>query len=291
MTQDGVLRKTLPRPGTKDDAELAQAAYDWYRDLKKEVRQAAGDQVERLERAMVNQRSWTADEFTTLFLQHPFMVHLARRLVWTAQVSTAGSAAGASGTATGGTQTPFRVAEDGTLADAEDEEFALPQDATVRLAHPLTVGTAALAAMSEVFGDYEILQPFEQLGRDVYALTDGERASGVTDRFENITVATTKIFGMEKRGWYRLAPEDAGIQPGFARDLPDGAVLVIYVGPGIIVGEPNVEGFAEQILGPATATSEELGWQQRHAPSASSLAGLDVVTASEILRDLVWLSA
>lgn len=131
MTQDGVLRKTLPRPGAKDDAELAQAAYDWYRDLKKEVRQAAGDQVERLERAMVNQRSWTADEFTTLFLQHPFMVHLARRLVWTAQVSTAGSAAGASGTATGGTQTPFRVAEDGTLADAEDEEFALPQDAAV----------------------------------------------------------------------------------------------------------------------------------------------------------------
>ncbi|KJS50975.1 hypothetical protein VM98_39685, partial [Streptomyces rubellomurinus subsp. indigoferus] len=74
--------------------------------------------------------------------------HLVRRLVWLAEAD--------------GTATAFRVAEDRTLADVRDEVFELPARASVRLAHPLLLG-GDLAAWSELFADYEILQPFRQL--------------------------------------------------------------------------------------------------------------------------------
>src|SRR5262249_36878220 len=50
-----------------------------------------------------------------------------------------------------------RHARQGELDPARDE-FALAEDATVRLAHPLHLGDA-VAAWSELFADYEILQP------------------------------------------------------------------------------------------------------------------------------------
>lgn len=235
VSQDGQRRKTLPKPGVKDDEELAEPAYEWFKTLKKEVRATAGEQIERLERAMVEQRSWTAELFTTLFLEHPFMVHLARRLVWVTAADPQDAA-----------HTAFRVAEDGTLADAEDDEFVLPEQATVRLAHPLTLDSGTQDQMAELFADYEILQPFEQLGREVYELTAQNKSTGIIEAFAGSTVATTKILAMEKRGWARVAPEDGGIQPAFLRDLPDGSSLYVNLDPGIVVGEPLADGFNEQ---------------------------------------------
>ncbi|KJS51024.1 hypothetical protein VM98_39430, partial [Streptomyces rubellomurinus subsp. indigoferus] len=87
----------------RDDAELAPAERKRFAALKKDVRTVAGDQIRRLEDAMVSGRSWTAEEFAQLFVGHPLLWHLVRRLVWLAEAD--------------GTATAFRVAEDRTLAD------------------------------------------------------------------------------------------------------------------------------------------------------------------------------
>lgn len=272
VSQDGVRRKALPKPGAKDDAELAKASYDWFRVMKKEARAVASDQVRRLESAMVSQRSWTPEIFTQVFSEHPLMVHLARRLVWTAQ--------------TGGVSIGFRVAEDRTLADVEDEEYTLPEAAEIRVAHPLLLGTDLTAGWSQIFSDYEILQPFEQLGRAVYTPTAEEMSSSTIRRAEARTVKTTKIVGLESRGWYRAALEDAGIQSWVCRDLPGDQTLVIALEPGIIVGDPNFEDFAEQKLGPAILTRGGYSWQN---DPDGDLGALGQVLVSEILRDLEWL--
>ncbi|AXE38459.1 DUF4132 domain-containing protein [Acidipropionibacterium virtanenii] len=272
VSQEGVRRKTLPKPGVKDDTELAKASYDWFRMMKKEVRAIAADQVRRLEAAMVSQRSWTPEIFASVFADHPFMVHLARRLVWTAQI--------------GDVTTGFRLAEDRTLADVEDEGYALPDGAEIRVAHPLLLGADRVAEWSQIFGDYEILQPFEQLGRAVKAATAEELSSNTIRRAEARTVKSTKVLGLESRGWYRAAPEDAGIQPWVCRHLPGDQTLVIALEPGIIIGEPNFEDFAEQKLGPAILTRGDYSWQNE---PDGDLSALGPVLVSEVLRDLEWL--
>ncbi|MFC9944869.1 DUF4132 domain-containing protein [Streptomyces pratensis] len=270
---DGKRRKDLPMPGAKDAPELAPAERKRFMELKKDVRTIASDQVRRLEAAMVAGRSWTAREFGELFVGHPLLWHLVRRLVWLSEKN--------------GVRTAFRVAEDRTFADLEDDVFVMSDDATVRLAHPLHLGDT-LAAWSEVFADYEILQPFPQLGRAVFTLGTEEADSYRLPRFEGLTVTTGKVLGLQRRGWERGTPQDAGVERWISKRLGGGSYLVIGLDTGIAVGV--VDMFPEQTL--------ETVWladsPNDHFPGRYGyplrFAALDPVVVSELLGDLAELT-
>ncbi|WP_307787358.1 DUF4132 domain-containing protein [Streptomyces musisoli] len=270
---DGKQRKALPTPGVKDDPELAPAERKRFAALKKDVRTVAADQVRRLEAAMVTQRTWTAAEFRELFVAHPLVWHLVRRLVWIAE--------------TGGTATAFRVAEDRTFADVHDDELTLPDGTTVRVAHPLHLADD-LDAWSELFADYEILQPFTQLGRAVLALTDEEAAGHRLTRFEGAKVPVGKLLGLTKRGWERGIPQDAGVERWFHRRIDDDHYVVIGLDEGIAVGTPDM--FPDQTFEYVWLDSAPGDyWPSRE--HTLRFGDLDPVIASEVLADLTEVTA
>ncbi|MGP3638506.1 DUF4132 domain-containing protein, partial [Streptomyces sp. 24-1644] len=269
---DGKRRKDLPMPGERDDAELAPAERKRFMALKKDVRTIASDQVRRLEAAMVAGRTWTVPEFTGLFVAHPLMWHLVRRLVWLSEAD--------------GTTTAFRVAEDRTFADAEDEVFALADGATVRLAHPLDLGDR-LDVWSEAFADYEILQPFPQLGRAVFDLTEEEAGGYRLTRFEGIKVPTGKVLGLQRRGWQRGVPQDAGVERWISKRLGEDQYLVIALDTGIAVGV--VDMFPDQTLETVWLDSQPADhWMRRGYPLR--FGDLDALTVSELIADLTELT-
>ncbi|MEU8122284.1 DUF4132 domain-containing protein [Spirillospora sp. NPDC049024] len=273
--EDGVRRKALPKPGAKDDPELAPAAYKAFSTLKKDVRAAASTQLRRMEAAMVAQRRWPVREFRELLAGHPLVRHIVRRLVWLACEGE--------GEGEGARTTAFRVAEDGTFADVEDDAVALPESAEVRVAHPLDLG-GSLAAWSEVFADYEILQPFPQLGRPVHRPADGDGGLG---RFEGQTVPVGKVLGLTSRGWERGERQDGGVEFWISRGLPSGRYVVIDLDPGIV--PVAVEAAPEQTLRGIGLVDgrEQVG---SGGAGTASLADLDPITASEILADLATLT-
>ncbi|WP_239140262.1 DUF4132 domain-containing protein [Actinoplanes campanulatus] len=257
--------KALPKPGAQDDAVPAAQAYERFTALKKDVRAIAADQVRRLEEAMTAQRRWTGEDFRQFFAGHPLLRHLARRLVWM-RFDAAGAPAGG-----------VRPAEDGSLADVTDETVTLGDDEPIGIAHPVHLG-ADLAAWAAVFADYEILQPFPQLARGTEPLTS-ERAAALT----GVTVPSTRLLGLERRGWRRGAPLDAGVQGWFQRDVPGGRHLVLEISPGIAVG-------AVDVLGDQTVTAVFLapaaGYHWHRDGQDDRLSELDPITAAEALRDL-----
>ncbi|MCD0444859.1 DUF4132 domain-containing protein [Glycomyces sp. A-F 0318] len=267
----GKPRKTLPRPGAKDDAETADDAYRRYTALKKELRTVAADLVKRLETAMVRGRTWSAGEFRRHFAEHALVKHLARRLVWLADH--------------GAGTTAFRIAEDGSFGDAADDAFALPADAAVRLAHPVHLGPE-IAAWAELLADYEILQPFPQLSRPVMAFTDEELATGVLERFQGVTVDVGHVLGLTGRGWHRSGPEDAGMEPGIAYTFPTGGCIVVGLEPGIYTG--SVQEYPRQTLASVRLSPFE---DYRRASGGALPAAADPVAASEALAGLARLAA
>ncbi|GAA2431708.1 hypothetical protein GCM10010191_51950 [Actinomadura vinacea] len=257
----GTLRKTLPKPGAKDDAELAPAAHRAFTGLKKDVRTVAADQIRRMERAMTEQRRWSTDDFRRLFVGHPLLWHIVRRVVWLHD-----------GTA-------FRVAEDRTFADVDDK--AVPLEAgEVQIAHPVHLGES-VAAWSEVFADYEIVQPFPQLGRPVDAFTDEERAGARLDRVRDVVVGVGKVLGLERQGWERGAPQDAGIQHCLTWAVA-GRMVVLDVSPGFPVMAPGE--WPEQTLGTVSIAESELAAER--GESKATFGELDGVQAAELLLTL-----
>ncbi|MFE6858487.1 DUF4132 domain-containing protein [Nocardia sp. NPDC057668] len=264
---DGATVKALPKPGAKDDSARAAQAHSTFRAMKLTVRTMAADQIKRLERAMVEQRRFTVEEFRTGFVAHPWRRHITRRLVW-------GVYEGEKLVST------FRIAEDRTCADQDDRTLPLAEDAELGIAHPLQFA-AAVPLWSELFADYELLQPFEQLGRAVYPIPPellGEHL--VPD--DGTAVDSTRLLGLTARGWLPPKNTDGAHMCDFEKPLPGGRFLSVSADPGLMAWDPRAN--------PTQHLTARLCRSHRHRGDIT-FADLDEVTASEVLRDLAWLKA
>lgn len=257
----------LPKAGKADDAEKAKDATERWKALKKDAKTIASQQVLRFELAMCARRRWSAPVFQQFLAGHPVVRHVVRRLVWAAYAED------------GRPQTLFRLAEDGTFADARDEVFTLPVSASIGIVHALEIDSKDAGAMGQVFADYEILQPFVQLGRDTHALTEAEKTSGTLTRTKGRTVPTGKVLGLESRGWRRGEPQDGGGIWWIEKPLPDGLEARLALDPGMIVGMLGEH--PEQKLGDLVLHEEGV-W----TASSRTYGALDAIVASELLRDL-----
>jgi hypothetical protein len=222
--QHGARLRSFPKPGARDDAELAAESHHRFTRLKREARAVAKEQLPRLEVAMIHERCWTVAEFEMLFVRHPVMVHLARRLVW--------------GQFDGALVRTFRIAEDHSYADVEDSVTSLDANLPVGIVHPLHGG---LTGWAEVFADYEILQPFPQVARDVIEATAADLEGKTLQRFDDAQAQTFALLGLGSRGWTVGEPLDGPLRHDISRPAPRGRQVEIWLSPGIPFDPREVE--------------------------------------------------
>jgi hypothetical protein len=263
----GKLSADPPKPGKSDDRERATAALDQFKLLKKDAKAIAQSQVLRLEMIMCSGRRFDAAAFDNFFVNHPLMIHIVRRVLWGVYD-------------TGKLVSAFRVTEDRSLADASDSAFTLPANATLGVVHRLDLDDASCAAWAQVFGDYEILQPFDQLGRAVFRPTDDERNDKVLRRLSGVTVKTGKILGLDGRGWYRGTPQDGGWVWDMYKPLDDRlrAELALQGGfcVGYMEGTPPQQALGDVVLSGAGSGSDR----------EVTFGALSPGAFSELVRDL-----
>ncbi|MQM28055.1 DUF4132 domain-containing protein [Glycomyces albidus] len=205
------------------------------------------EQVKRLEKAMVDGRTWSVGEFRRHLAGHPLLWELVRRLVW-----QAGPVA-------------FRLAEDRTFADVDDDAIELPDDALVRISHPVLLGDA-LPAWVRCFADYELLQPFDQLGRAAHTATAAETEAGRLTRFEGRKATTGPLHGLTRGHWGAVRVENWTTM--LKRPVPGGAVAVA-ISPGF-GGGPRFDAEAVQVV------------EGVHFPADA----IDPVALAEVIADL-----
>jgi hypothetical protein len=265
--EGGKVLSDLPKPRKDDDADKSAAAVETWKALKKDAKTIAQQQVLRLELAMCARRRWSPDVFQRFLVEHPLVRHLVLRLAWGAY------------DASGGLLSVFRVAEDGTFASVDDDAFSLPGGASVGVAHTLETRPEDEAKLAQVFGDYELLQPFTQLGRETYRLTDEETQKGTVERWKGKKVPTGKVLGLEARGWRRGQPQDGG-HIGWVEKTVGDHTYSIDLEPGIAVGDVSM--FPEQeVLG--LGAGVDFRWRKG---AGRSLASVDPIVMSELIRDI-----
>ncbi|CAN5246468.1 hypothetical protein BH09MYX1_BH09MYX1_66960 [soil metagenome] len=267
---DGKRQKDLPKPGKLDDAEKAEAATLWWKAAKKDAKTLARQQLLRLELAMCTRRTWDVPTFRTFLLEHPLVYHLVKRLVWATYQN-------------GTVARTFRVAEDRSFADESDATFTLPDDAVIGIAHLLDLAPVTAASWGERLGDYEIIQPFDQLQRKTYRIEAKERAAASLDRFAGLKVPLGDVLGLEDRGWRRGMPQDAGWIWDMQKPLTGGIIATIVLGEGILAGD-MAESAKEQTLGALTLS-------KRGKDDAPKFGELEALVFSELVRDLEELRA
>ncbi|MEH4116670.1 WGR and DUF4132 domain-containing protein [Escherichia coli] len=263
---NGKVLKDLPKPNQSDDKTLATDAVNLFKQLKKDVRAIASQQITRLEQAMCQRRRWTAEQFRLFLVEHPLVRHLTRRLLWGVYTEENTLIA------------CFRVAEDSTYSDAQDQLFTLPAG-NIGIPHVLEIPPESAAAFRQIYVDYELLPPFQQLERGSYHLADNERNVHELSRWNGRLCQGGRIVGLERRGWQRL--EESGSVYAMRKSTPYGALELETEPFSLIYGETGYSDLLPVESVKITAPYDRYGKQ-----SSPTFSVLDNITASELINDI-----
>ena len=263
---NGKVLKDLPKPNQSDEKTQATDAVNLFKQLKKDVRAIASQQIDRLEQAMCQRRRWTAEQFRLFLVEHPLVRHLTRRLLWGVYNDE------------NALITCFRVAEDSTYSDAQDELFTLPAG-NIGIPHVLEIPPESAAAFRQIYVDYELLPPFQQLERGSYHLADNERNVHELSRWNGRLCQAGRIVGLERRGWQRL--EESGSVYAMRKSTPYGALELETEPFSLIYGETGYSDLLPVESVKITAPYDRYGKQ-----SSPTFSMLDDITASELINDI-----
>ncbi|HFX4787874.1 TPA: DUF4132 domain-containing protein, partial [Escherichia coli] len=263
---NGKVLKDLPKPNQSDEKTQATDAVNLFKQLKKDVRAIASQQIDRLEQAMCQRRRWTAEQFRLFLVEHPLVRHLTRRLLWGVYNDE------------NALITCFRVAEDSTYSDAQDELFTLPAG-NIGIPHVLEIPPESAAAFRQIYVDYELLPPFQQLERGSYHLADNERNVHELSRWNGRLCKAGRIVGLERRGWQRL--EESGSVYAMRKSTPYGALELETEPFSLIYGETGYSDLLPVESVKITAPYDRYGKQ-----SSPTFSVLDDITASELINDI-----
>jgi len=268
----------LPKPNSKDDKEKAEAAVAEWKLLKKQISEVAKIQAVRLEQAMVTGRRWATTDFDTLLVHHPLMTNIVRLIVWGAFDKG------------GKLIETFRVTEDLSLADSSDDTYELTEDAaTVGVVHPLQLTEAQRGAWGEVLSDYEIVPPFEQIGRLTFGIEPSEADTmDLAPRYKGVKIPPQSlVFTLEKLGWTRGAPMDGGVFTEHLKVFHAANITVYVCYEGVPVG--YMEGWDDQPIENVfflKGTAGNSGYYSYHGKDGIKLEDVDRIVMSEVLKDV-----
>jgi len=252
IDEAGQTTPGLPRARKSDDPELVIRAKADFALTKQRVNQVVRTQKTRLENAMIHGRRWRPDAWQRTFVSHPIMRFLATRVVWAAF------------DVHGKVRFTFRMTDEETLASIHDTDVTVPDDLQIGLVHPLEIPPESRMEWQERLIDYEIIPPFEQMGRQVFSRP---REAMVT--FQNHAIESGWLRGhFAARGW-EVHVRD-GMITDYSKSFPNaGLKATLKLHPGILFsGGPK----RNQLI------------RNLHFET-SDIHSADVVTVSEVLLD------
>ncbi|MGO1053486.1 DUF4132 domain-containing protein [Crossiella sp. CA198] len=227
-----------------------------------EVKAVIAGERRRVEGLFAEDREWDQAEWRQYYLEHPITGRIAARLLWTVGETTG-------------------LPQHGRLLTL-DGEIDFPAG-PVRLWHPARAATEEVAAWRTWLLTEEFRQPFKQAFREVYLLTDAERATGTySNRFAAHVLRYAQTYALFKeRGWVAnyLGPYDGGYEGRARREFRDAGLTAVF------------EHFATDANahGPAELCSTDRIWFHRATDRAKTPLTLDEVPElvfTEAMRDV-----
>ena len=276
MVRDGKgkLLKSPPKPGKRDDAELAPAAHKAWRSFRKQVLDVLKIQRGRLEQAMVAGRRWSPADFRAYVAEHPLLRTVAQGILW--------------GVYTGDALVALRLDEGGQLRDLEDQPQPLPPLAQVGPVHPLQLDPAQRQRWLELWDRKGLLAPFPQLDREVLRFP---AKALVGTRFTHACGALIPPRTLRRvllgQGWTRGEPQDAGIVGEHVKHFPAAGLTAVLQHGGLCVVPYEFEE-AQPVEGvlflEGTRAPGDCVWLPEGA--GLPLEQIDATVLSEVARDL-----
>ncbi len=208
ITCSGKKLKTFPKPGENDDQILSKKSYAEYKKMNDTIKSIVKTQKKRLENCLLTARVWTKQSFDEMFLKNPVMHCFAEGLIWGMYEN-------------GRLVSSFRYLDDGSFTDSGDEPVTISENSLIGIVHPIELSEEEINAWKEQLNDYEITQPFPQLERRVFRLSDFSSDESEITVFEKSPELNPLYFcsAMEGKGFAKGCAGDAAYVYDFEQTI------------------------------------------------------------------------
>jgi hypothetical protein len=188
--EHGKVRADLPKPGKQDVPELADSALAEWKKCQQFLHDVKNIQTRVLEEAMISENRWTWEDFNHIFLKPYLLRNFAQRLVWGVYED-------------GQIKQTFIVTADHSLSDAHYQPLEIEPQAKVGIVHPVNLSKDQQSLWAQVLHEYEILQPFQQIGRYVYRCMPEQLQANTMTCFTEVKIPRKQLTGysLMKRHW------------------------------------------------------------------------------------------
>ena len=262
LNESNKLRKSAP-PATAPELKKE------FKTIGNEIRNVVKSQSDRLERYMIFERSWEADNWREFFFQNPIMFVYALHLLWITRDEY------------GAIKQMFYCDEDGDMYDLEDEEVTLEDNDKVGIMHPASLSVEQLAAWKQKAFDLGLKTIFPILERPVFSKYEDELDAYATRRFANTEIPKGADF---------VAPQM--LKRGYLKENGDGGSLNFYRihKPANVLVMPYIEGPAAYYQnGEVEAHIHEISFSEVGGRVKKKISEVPDVFFSEIMADMTFL--
>ncbi len=264
----GDLQKSVPASVKQNHDE----DFKGFKRTVQDIQKMLPAQKVRLERLLMTGRELPFSKWRERYLDHPLPAHLTRRLVWQFALQN---------------RVGLGIWHDGDLVDVKSKALNwLTPDTVVRLWHPINSDLASVLAWRNWLENHGATQPFKQAHRELYLLTEAEKATrDHSNRFATHILRQHQFAALAKaRGWRYslLGTFDSDAVPTL--EIPHAGLTAQF----FVEGAPTIPPAPPSSgVFPHVSTSElrfvRIGgdYDRKGLP----LAGIPAVIFSEVMRD------
>ncbi len=245
VDNNGKSFKNLPKPGKNDNEKIAKQSEELFSNLKKEIKDFLKAKKDKMIAYMTEKRLMSFEDFKYLFMENPIMTHFSNSLVFGVYdddkklIKT------------------FLFMEDGSFIDENGDDFKLNETDKISIVHPIDLTKEIIDKWKQIIADYEIEQPFRQIDRSVYVLTDENKNNKSIDDFKDKKILSITLWSKltNNLGWSRGSVEDGGWYYNFYKHVGGIYVYLEFSGSDV----SGYDKFSEVTVGSLTFSGKTLG--------------------------------
>jgi hypothetical protein len=195
LDESNKILKALPKNASKE-------LKDEFADTIKEIKEVVKLQESKINNYLLENRRWSAEQWTSFYLNNPIMFNYAMKLLW------------ASYDKEGKFLQSFRCLEDTSLLSFNDEEITLVEGSTIGLLHPILVDQNQITSWKhKLYEDNLVYNLVDQLDRKVYTPLPEELDTNIIKKYDGMKCIkdadTVKSYLLKKN--YLGKAEDGGM--------------------------------------------------------------------------------
>lgn len=189
--KQGKVFKSLPINKNPALAETWDAANSQFKTLSAALKNIVKQQAPRMQAAFIIGKTWPSERWQRLFLNHPLLRVMGQGLIWQTQENQPRS---------------FRIAEDFSLLDVEDNIIELPDNTKISLWHPVNVTPAEVNAWKTNLADYELEGMIDQINAPTELPPTELLTANKILALPNLRIAQEQLAGILRKCGYVKGP-------------------------------------------------------------------------------------